>query len=122
MATERAAGALRIALALLTIAGVLHCAPAFADNMAQPIPSQPLSDALETFGRQTGLQLIYRSSLSQGVRSHEVPAGKPVDEALSILLQGTGLDFAYVNERTVTVVRARQANERSEPPPVDVPV
>jgi iron complex outermembrane recepter protein len=123
MATERAAGALRTALALLVVAGMMHCAPAFADSLGRPIPSQPLSDALETFGRQTGLQLIYRSALSQGVMSHAVPAGKPVDESLTILLRGTGLDFAYVNERTVTIVRERQAAQlRRAPLRVEVPV
>ncbi|MET0498647.1 MAG: TonB-dependent receptor [Steroidobacteraceae bacterium] len=69
-----------------------------------PIPAQPVAAALTTFSRQTGLQIIYMSRIADGVRSTAIPGGLPSDEALRRLLDTTGLQFEFLNERTVTIV------------------
>jgi iron complex outermembrane recepter protein len=92
---------------------VLHCVLwclaglAATDSRAAPaalaaeIPSEPLARALTSFADQTGLQVIYVSALAKGRISHAAAAGLPAAEALGRLLAGTGLDFEFLNDRTV---------------------
>jgi hypothetical protein len=63
----------------------------------------PLAKALEFFARQTGLQLVYVSQAVQGAVSKGAPAGLTPRETLSRLLEGTGVTFEFLNERTVRI-------------------
>jgi len=71
--------------------------------LAADIPAQPLAQALAAFGRQTGLQLIYVSSVIGNERSQAVAAGLKPDEALARLLQGTGLRFEHLTVRSIRI-------------------
>ena len=68
--------------------------------------AQPLNQALSTFAKQTGLQLIYVSDLAQGQDSKPIPAGLSPQEALTQLLAGTPLTFEFLNDRTVRIFEA----------------
>jgi iron complex outermembrane receptor protein len=70
------------------------------------IAPQPMAEALETFGRQTGLQLIYVSSITNTLQSRGASAGLSASAALTQLLEGTGLTFEFLNARTVKVFLA----------------
>jgi hypothetical protein len=70
------------------------------------IPAQPLGDALAAYASQTGLQLIYVSKLARDKSSPGAPAGLPPRAALTHLLQGTGLQFEFLNERSVRIFAA----------------
>jgi outer membrane receptor protein involved in Fe transport len=65
-----------------------------------------VAEALETFGRQTGLQLIYVSSIAETPKSKGAPAGLAAPAALTQLLEGTGLTFEFLNARTVKIFPA----------------
>jgi len=65
------------------------------------IDPQPLTQALAAFASSTHLQLVYVSQLALGRMSQAVPAGQPANAALARLLEGTGLDFLLLNDRTV---------------------
>jgi outer membrane receptor protein involved in Fe transport len=67
------------------------------------IAPRPLSEALDAFGRQTGLQLIYVSSVAETEQSKGARAGLPASEALAQLLDGTRLSFEFLNARTVRI-------------------
>jgi len=67
------------------------------------IAMMPLAQALEFFARQTGLQLVYVSDTVQGVMSKGSPAGLTPRETLTRLLEGTGVTFEFLNERTVRI-------------------
>lgn len=54
------------------------------------IPAQPLSAALSEFARQTGLQLLYVTQIAKAQASKGAPAGLPVSDTLTELLEGTG--------------------------------
>jgi iron complex outermembrane recepter protein len=98
-------------ICISTVVGILTiipAAPAFASLMPALAP-QPLANALETIARQAGLQLIYSSSLSNGVLTQGSPAGLSWQDALRTLLKGTGLTFQLVNEHTVTIIHDPQA-------------
>jgi iron complex outermembrane recepter protein len=87
--------------------------------VADPIPDQelssgiaaaPLPHALSAFAQQTGLQLIYVSQLAEGRRSQAVPAGLPPAVALARMLAGTGLDFEFIDGRTIKIFAAPPAS------------
>ena len=67
------------------------------------IASMPLAQALDAFARQTGLQLVYVSHAVQGIISKGAPAGLTPRATLNRLLEGTGVTFEFLNERTVRI-------------------
>src|SRR5690606_37920849 len=82
------------------------CATAQAQSTSSTAPelaAQPLNEALRSFAKQTGLQLIYVSEPVLGQRSNPVPGGLAPGEALKRLLEGTGLTFEFINDRTVEI-------------------
>src|SRR5450631_2390929 len=87
--------------------------------LAADIPAQPLAQALAVFCRQTGLQLIYVSSVISNQRSQAVTAGLNADEALGRLLQGTGLRFEHLTPRSIRIfadpVAPRETRPRALP-------
>lgn len=67
------------------------------------IPAQPLPAALNAFGRQSGLQVTMASSAARGVTSGPVNGNLTREQALSRLLGGTGLSYAFTDANTVTI-------------------
>jgi outer membrane receptor protein involved in Fe transport len=67
-------------------------AGAFAQSPGRTvtIPAEDLGAALDTYIRQSGVQLIYNADEVKGVTSHAV-SGAPAASALSQMLDGTGL-------------------------------
>jgi iron complex outermembrane receptor protein len=72
---------------------------------AVAVAPMPLSQALAAFAKQSGLQLVYVSEAGSGVMTKGAPAGLTPRETLTRLLEGTGLGFEFLNERTVRVFR-----------------
>jgi len=85
------------------------------------IAPRPLTEALEAFGRQTGLQLIYVSEIAEAQQSKGARAGLTASAALTQLLDGTGLAFEFLNARTVRIFPASTVvptlSASSAPPP-----
>jgi hypothetical protein len=67
------------------------------------IASQPLADALEEFARQSGVQVIFFSELTDGSRAPALDGSFTLSQALTLLLTNTTLTFRIVNARTVKV-------------------
>ena len=67
------------------------------------IAPQPVAAALSEFAHQTGLQLLYVSQVAQARASKGAHAGLSAADALTELLDGTGLSFQFVNARTVRI-------------------
>jgi iron complex outermembrane receptor protein len=80
--------------------------------LATDIPAQPLAQALEAFARQTGLQLVYVSGVVRDQRSHAVSAGLGANNALTRVLEGTGLKFEYLTPRSIRILAAVVAPPR----------
>jgi outer membrane receptor protein involved in Fe transport len=72
-------------------------------RLSADIGPRPVAEALAAFGRQTGLQLIYVSTIAETQQSKGARAGLTASEALAQLLDGTGLAFEFLNDRTVRV-------------------
>lgn len=71
------------------------------------IPAQPLTEALLSFGRQSGLQVSVEASIASGKTSTAVLGRISSVEALSRLLTGTGLTYRFTGSSTVTIESAQ---------------
>ena len=103
-------GVLR-ALSICAPAALLDAPPTLAQtfertSLAADIPARPLAQALAAFASQTGLQLVYVSEIVRKQKSHVAPAGVSAEEALSRLLQGTGLRFEYLTPHSIRILTA----------------
>ena len=74
-----------------------------ATTLAADIGPRPVAEALAAFGRQTGLQLIYVASIADAQQSKGARAGQSLSEALTQILDDTGLRFEFLNPRTVRI-------------------
>ena len=104
--------------AALTATAVALAQSAAAAVLPVNIPGQPLPQALATFAKLTGLQLVYLSGVVANRKARPVPAGLSAEAALTRLLQGTGLRFEYLTPETVrifAVARTAEAPTRTSP-------
>jgi len=104
-------------LALVTLLGTGTCCAQAPGVLTTTIPPQPLAEALAAYAHQTGLQLVYESELARGLRSRGAPAGLAPNAALARLLEGTGLRFEFLNERSVHILAAKPKAPRARAPP-----
>jgi outer membrane cobalamin receptor len=72
-------------------------------ELSYDIAAQPLAQALNEFATQTGLQLVYVSQDAATQVSKGASRGLAVRDALGHLLEGTGLRFEFLNDRTVRI-------------------
>ncbi|MDH0301510.1 MULTISPECIES: STN domain-containing protein [unclassified Pseudomonas] len=100
----------------LLVAGLLMLAwlAAAPPSRAQPlltldIPAQALDQALDSFGRQSGLAVLVDQALLAGQRSSAVQGRYTAREGLQRLLQGTGLQARYSGSGGFTLQPLRLA-------------
>src|SRR5215469_334377 len=86
-----------------------------AQSLTHAIPAQPLKSALAQFAQQTGLQLVYVTSLLRGQSSPGATEGSDARGALAQLLRGTGLTFEYLTPSTVRIVAERNTVRAEQP-------
>jgi outer membrane receptor protein involved in Fe transport len=73
------------------------------------IPAEELPVALQTLAKERGFQFVYRADLVNGVRTSGAHGNLSTGEALSQLLQGTGLTYGFLGDKDVTIVSKAQA-------------
>ncbi|MBL8265986.1 TonB-dependent siderophore receptor [Steroidobacter sp.] len=73
------------------------------------IAAQPLEEALKIVERRTGLQIVYVTALVEGKYSKGAPAGLPATQALTHVLEGTGLTFKFLTDHTVAIQSPRES-------------
>ena len=98
-------------------AGTAQSVPA----LSAPIPPQPLAQALVEFAHQTGLQLLYESKLAVQRHSNEAAQGLSAAAALTEMLRGTGLDFQFLNPKTVRIYEPAAVAPAVQPSASDIP-
>lgn len=110
------------ALTRLWLAALIGCAATWAvpaaaspNNPGNPsrttpipfnIPAQPLESALDAYGKSSGEQVLYETSLTDGRRSTVVRGVFTPEAALNTLLTGTGLIARYTTADAYTLMRA----------------
>lgn len=82
-------------------------ATASAQTVVQfEVRAESLEDALRTVAAQANANILYDPSLVAGRSVAAFRTEGTLDEMLKHLLDGTGLKHQYVNEKTITLVRA----------------
>jgi outer membrane receptor protein involved in Fe transport len=106
---------MRILVSLIQslIVALLISPAAMARAANLDLPAQSLSDSLRALGSLANLNVLYEPEYLQGRGAPEITGATSVDEVLSRLLSGTGLTYRYINERTVTLIRASTASASS---------
>jgi iron complex outermembrane recepter protein len=89
----------------LMLGATLLLGGARSQDIAEALPPQNLADALETFAKVTGFQLAYRTELAADLKTPGAAGGLSTRDTLRQLLRGTGLTFAFVNDRTVAIFK-----------------
>jgi hypothetical protein len=83
---------------------------AIADGALAPIkkttniPAQSLGAALQELARERNFQIVYVSEDVNSLRTGGAVGELTPTEALQELLEGTGLTFRYLDEKTVVIV------------------
>ena len=94
-------GAIAVALTL-PVAGYVQ-----AQEIELNVPAQSLGSALQEFGKQANLQVLYSPTDVEGKRSHKVKGKLQPGQAMTTLLTGTGVDFDLQgNTMTLTAGRS----------------
>jgi iron complex outermembrane recepter protein len=101
-----------VALAAFSARGVDPAAHT-RDSSTFLIPAQKLADALDRFGEQSGLQIVYEQGELSGRISRAIAGDLSPPAALDRLLDGSDLQWSFVNDMTVLVQR------RAREPPDD---
>jgi len=68
------------------------------------IPAEALAPALQTIAKEYDFQVLYRTEVVGSLRTEGVIGEFTPDEALKLLLRGTGLTYRYLDERTITIL------------------
>lgn len=76
-----------------------------AQDQAFDIPAQPLNAALQAFGQQANVQVLYQSADVLGRKSTAVRGAMPANTAVTQLLSGSGLRYSLQGD-TLTVYQA----------------
>ena len=80
------------------------------------IKAQSLSSALVAFSRASGVQIVAEGAVVKDLSTQGVHGAKTVSDALSELLDGTGLQFHQTGDRTIAVEPAAQGDEKTSSP------
>ena len=101
---RRCAAALLLAVAtpLTPTAPPLHAAQS-DDERYYTMPAQPLTQALATFARESGVDIFYETELVRGRSSAPLDGHYSAAMALRALLAGTGLEARFTSRRSAYV-------------------
>lgn len=104
---------MRLISVVLTIA-LAASASFHAEAQENAIEAQPLSSALTAFADQWQLQVVYLAEVTEGVQTPGADGDVSPESQLEQLLTNTGLDYAFINERTVAIEQAATNSEELE--------
>ncbi|MEJ1965034.1 MAG: STN domain-containing protein [Gammaproteobacteria bacterium] len=97
---------------LLLLAVAVAGAPAFAQSRIHfDLPSQSLAASLRALGSQASTNVLFESQSVEGRDAPALKAELTLDQALSMLLAGTGLKHRFLDDKTVMVTAVRDAGK-----------
>lgn len=100
---------MRFACTLLASATiVLTATPDFAaaQSVAFDVPREPVSRAIRRISQQAGVEIIVAGDVARGRTGNAITGTMDVEEALSRLVAGTGLEARKTGERRFALVLA----------------
>jgi len=84
------------------------------------IPAQPLAQALTTLGQQAGLQFAVTASVVAGKTSTPVAGAMTAEQALRLMLSGTGISYRFTSPTSVTITGAPDTSGALQLDPIQV--
>ena len=81
------------------------------------VPAGRLSDALIVLSEQAGISIAIGDSRLDTLRTRGIRGRYDTEQALAVLLAGSGYGFVFVDARTVKLVRQAPAPRKSTPRP-----
>ena len=81
------------------------------------IPEQELSTALTQFGREIGTEIVFSPDAVRSKRARALKGEYGRDQALKLLLEGTGLSYRMTTQGVVVVEMDKPAERASVTPP-----
>ena len=94
---------------------LMGSAPAFAQSRPFDIPEEYASQSLPEFARQAGVQIVAPGDQLRNVKTPAVKGNLGIEEALNILIGGTGLEVADSSTKTIILRRREREAEPSIP-------
>lgn len=115
---------MRLSTLSTAVAVVMACAsnPAAAQVRSFNLEEQPAITGIPEFGRQAGIQIVAPASGLSGKRTHAVKGEMPIDAALKLLLEGTGLRVGARSDSTISLVMDPVTSDATTAPILDVVV
>src|SRR5579862_4689267 len=111
-----------VMIATLPLTAIAVALPATAQKVHQfNIPPSDPASAIHTLGVQAGIHILASADDLKGRKLHPVSGTLSTDQALSDLLEGTGLDYRYEGAEAVAIVAsaAGSPSGSSEAPSAD---
>ncbi len=102
----------RIALSVLAVLASAVEAQAIAQ---WDLPTQPLAESLRAVAAQTDSNIIFDKGLVAGQSARPLKMKASTDEALARLLEGTGLTYRHLDDKTVTIQSLAAGEDNSSP-------
>src|SRR5687767_2233677 len=93
-------------LAAFMVVSPVLCAPSLGADAVQydlKIEQQPLRTALQEFAKQSGVQIIFFSQVTDGHQASSLNGKYTAADALQLLLDHSELTFREINETTIGV-------------------
>jgi iron complex outermembrane receptor protein len=84
------------------------------------IPAQPLAQALTTLGQQAGLQFAVTASVVAGKTSTPVAGAMTAEQALRLMLSGTGISYRFTSPMSVTITGGPDSSGALQLDPIQV--
>jgi iron complex outermembrane recepter protein len=90
----------------IILTGFLFIGQVSADSATRQyhIPAQPLNSALMRFASDSNLELLYTADKLRAFKTVGLDGSMTAAQALSQLLQGSGMTYRFVDANTVTIV------------------
>jgi len=105
-----------LALTAFGGAGTVHAQSGEAPR-AYAIDAGSLENALNQLARQSQVQIVFRPELVAGKRATSLSGRLTWREALALLLDGSGLDYRQVADRTIVIQASEPATAPATNPP-----
>jgi len=79
------------------------------------IDSQPLGTALQILAKQSGVQVIFFSKITEGLRAPALEGQFTLSAALEVLLANSRLTFRVINSRTIEILALGTGGSQNQP-------
>lgn len=87
------------------------------DVITFPSAKMPIGEALSVVEAQSGMSLAYNEQLTNPSKVVATPVGKSLQEALAVLLEGTGTE-AVIKGKMILIVKKKSETPSTKPAPV----